>query len=280
MKKLLILHLIVLSFGTLFGKQPDEVAKRTLEREIKVSGKYLYGEAVGNTKDEAIKMAKSALLSEINKEAVTHPEWQFAKTIQANGVEYNTDMIDLMRGNKFRVIAYIKKDNIAVIFGNKAPEIKLTDKKVQHGKELPATQPQKTQSEVVQIIPIPAFVEEKVQPKKEEIKVPVLENSQNMPVSDNHMNTGDILEQIVAAISFSEIQKILDANKRKGKVVSGTIDKLTAPEKVYLIVYRKTGDIVAILDKGSNASRKDLRSGEIKGKEILEQNQVIWFQLF
>ena len=281
MKHLIILFLVLLPFGTLSAQQSDEATKRALEREIKVSGNYLYGEAVGSTKEEAVTMAKSALLSEINKEAVNHPEWSFAQTIQANGVEYNTDMIDLMRGSKFRVIAYIKKDNIQVVFDNKTPEIKIENKKdTQEKTQTPINQAQKTQAEILQATPAPASVEETEQPKVEEPTASVPEETLYVPVIDNHTNTSDLLEQIKATKSMPEIQKILDKNKRMGKVVSGTIDKLTTPEKAYLIVYNKTGEIVAILDKGNSDSRKDLLSGEIKGKEIQTQNQIIWFMLF
>jgi len=279
MKHIIILFLLELSSGALFAQQPDEAANRALEREVKTSGSYLYGEAVGNTKDEAVRMAKTDLVSEINKESLNHPEWQFAKSIQAKDVEYNTDIIELMRGSKFRVIAYIKKDSIAVVFDNKAPEIKLEDKKVRQEKEQIGYSATKTQPKAVQTTPAPAFVEGEVQSKK----VVMASDSDKIlyePVIDNHTNTGDLLKQILEATSISEIQKILDKNKRTGKVVSGTIDKLIVPEKAYLIVYRKTGEIVAILDKGSNVARKDLLSGEMKGKEILEQNQVMWFQLF
>ena len=282
MKHLIFLFLIGFSFGTLSAQQSDEATKRALEREIKVSGDYLYGEAVGNTKDEAIKMAKTALLSEINKEAANHPEWQFAKTIQAKGVEYNTDMIDLMRGSKFRVIAYIKKDYIQVVFNNKAPEIKIEDKKDSQKKtQMPDTQPKKTQTEVVKPTPVLAPLEEKEQPNIEEAKLSVSETPQYVsPIADNPTNTNDLLEQIKTTSAMPEILKILDKNKRKGKVVSGTIDKLTTPEKAYLIVYKKTGEIIAILDKGSSADRKDLISGKIIGKDIQTQNQIIWFILF
>ena len=246
-RKILILLATGFFAVTLFAQQPDEAAKRALEREIKVSGNYLYGEAVGNTKDEAVKMAKTALVSEIKKEALNHLDRQFAKSIQTKDVEeYNIDMIDLMRGKKFRVIAYIKKDNIAAVFDNKKSEVKLTDKKVQQEKVQPVTQQQMPPATVV----------------------------------DSRMSTDGLLKQIVNASSIREVQKILVENKKVGKVAYGTMDKLTAPEKAYLVVYKKSGEIVAILDKGSIINRKDLLSGETKGNELSEQNQVIWFQLF
>ena len=260
---------ICLTVGNLSAQQPDESAKRALEREIKVSGNYLYGEAVGNTKDEAVNMAKNALVSEINKEALNHPEWQFAKSIQANDVEYETDMIDLMRGNKFRVVAYIKKDNLTAVFqDNKTPEVKLADKKeIKQEKQQPiatlaTSAPVNSVEETATVVPKTS----KSQP--------------SVKATETANNYGDLLEQIVSAGSLREIQTILVANKKKGKASYGTMDKLTAPEKAYLVVYKKTGEIIAILDKGSSVNRKDLLSNKVLEKEIVEQNQVIWFQLY
>jgi hypothetical protein len=256
MKHLIILFLAGFSFGILFAQQPNETDKRALEREIKVSGDYLYGEAICNTKEEAIEMAKIALVSEINKEVMNHPGWQFTRPVQVKDVEPNINIIDLMRGSKFRIITYVRKDNITIVLNNKTQENKLPNE---------TEKPKETRS-VIQ--------EQKIQTAS------VPEKKLSAPVVSNYNDTNNLLDQIVAATSMPEIRKILDTSKRKGKVVSGTIDTLTTPEKAYLIVYKTTGEIVAILDKGSDTNRKDLISGEIKGKEIQTQNQVIWFILF
>ena len=122
----------------------------------------------------------------------------------------------------------------------------------------------------------------------------VKSNNQSGNINTNNANARDntnqqqlrsdktvsLLNQIVSAPSLYEIHNILVENKKTGKVAYGTMDKLTEPEKAYFIVYKKTGEIIAILDKGSIDKRKDLLTGEMKGKEILEQNQVIWFQLY
>jgi len=228
MKQLILLLLTGFSIGTLCAQQSDEAANRALEREVKTSGNYLYGEAVANTKEEAADMAKTALASEIHNEHLL----QGAAFSQTQDEEYNTNIIELMRGNKFRVIAYIKKDDIAVS-NNETPKI-----------------------------------------------APVSNNETPETVAANPANTGSVLDKIINASSIYEVQKIFNENKRTGKVVSGTMDKLITPENAYLIVYKNTGEIVAILDKGSAANRKDLLSGETKGDEILEENQIIWFQLF
>jgi hypothetical protein len=254
----ILIGLILYSAGNIISAQTNgNDEKRTLEREIKTSGSYLYGEAVGKDKQEATKLAKSMLISEINRESVNHPEWQFAKTIKADDIQYAADMIDLARGNKVRVIAYLKKDNIQAIFSNNAPKIQLSDKK---GNK----QNDKIQDTSVKV------VTEKTGKTKELLA--------NESVSEQ----SELLKSIISTTSASEINKILRANKMKGKVAYGGINTLTDASKAYILVY--TDDkIIAILDKGGGTERKDLISGENKNVADLYKdkgNMRIWFQLF
>ena len=238
------------------AQESGDSEKRLLEREIKTSGLYLYGEAVGKDKSEATKLAKSMLTSEINKEVMNHPEWQFAKTIKADDIEYTTDMIDLARGNRTRVIAFLRKDNIQAIFSDDTPKIKLSDKKEDKKKE-------KEQEVVV--------IQEKVAVVKEESAY-----TGNLTAEQS-----ELLKHIVNADSATEINKILRTNKTKGKVAYGGINTLTDSNKVYILIYTSNNEIIAILDKGEGTERKDLRSGAYKNTaDIYKGNMRIWFQLF
>ncbi len=310
MRKVTLILFINFLLFPLFGIAQDanEAEKRAIEREIKTSGDYLYGEAVANTKDEAVKAAKSVLVSEINKEILNNHEWQFAKSIQAKDVEYDTDMIDLMRGNKFRVIAYIKKDNLEVVFHDKSPEIKLSDKKETKASK---KKEEKEVKETVAVAEAPAVKEETVSvaeiaPAEEivviEEAIPVSETivaTVTEEVPSNVVETAvpvamesavlekeyyykgdDLLGKIVKAPSAREVNKILADNKKNGKAMYGNMESLMNPENAYIIVYKRTGEIVAILDKGSHSSRRDLISGEMKNKDIYTGNQVTWFQIY
>ena len=277
---------ILLTWGcvlTLLAQQPDETAKRALEREVKTSGTYLYGEAVANTKDDAVKFAKTALVSEINKEILNNYDWQFANMIQAKDVEYYVEIIDLMRANKFRVIAYVKKENLTAVFQyNVMPEIELTDKDV-YPWELEKIQQTDTYTspavDPTMNIYQPVEVEESAfLPEIPEFTI--VDETSNRQFPFYGATSDDILRQILHAASPRQIQTILNSNKKNGKAAYGTMDKLMQPEAAYLIVFSQTGEIVAILDKGSASLRKDLISGVTYGREIFNNNQVIWFQLF
>ena len=284
MKKLAAILITWSCVWILPAQQPDETAKRALEREVKTSGAYLYGEAVANKKDEAVKAARVALITEINKEILNNHDWQFANSIQAKDVEYYTDMIDLVRGNKFRVIAYVKQENLTALFNNyESPEVKLTDKdtplleldKIQQTAASPTVDTIKS----VQPVKVAASA---IAPEKPQfaIEEDTLSHQSAVGSQMSAIESSDILKQIVSASSPRQIQTILDSNKKNGKAAYGTMDKLIQPEVAYLIVLNQTGEIVAILDKGSVNHRKDLISGETYGKEIFNNNHVIWFQLF
>lgn len=258
------LHFIFIGLFLLFttnwisAQENGDSEKRALEREIKTSGLYLYGEAVGKDKSEATKLAKSMLISEINKEAMNHPEWQFAKTIKADDIEYSSDMIDLARGNKTRVIAYLKKENIQAIFADNVPKVKLSDKKEEKKKES----------------------EKKINVEPETINK--VEN-EAMDASNSSSEHSELLTLIVNATSATEVNKILRLNKTKGKVAYGGINTLTDSSKAYILIYTANDNIIAILDKGEGTERKDLISGENKNVTDLYKekgNMRIWFQLF
>jgi len=247
--------LLIFSVGAIWmlsAQQSNETAKKELRNEVKRSENYLYGQATADTKEDAVKFSKKDLECRINEELLEHYDWQFAKTIQGKDVEYYVEMIDLRQGSKYYVIAYIKKESLkAIFYSDKMPEIKLIDKKVTPQVE------EKSQQTMVMEMP--------TQQSKTIMEAPTLQ--------------GDLLTQIVTAASLDEIQTILISNKRRGKVVYGTMDKLFQPEEAYFIVYN-IGEIVAILDKEYNNTRRDLISGKIYGKEILNNNQILWFQLF
>ena len=253
MRKIFFIYLFAIIALPIIGQEAEN-DKRALEREIKTSGIYLYAEAVGKDKAEASKIAKTTLVSEINKEILKHPEWQFAKSIQADDIEYQTDLIDLPRGNKTRVIAYLKKDNIQVIFSEEAPKIKLNDKKEEKKKEEKETEQTKiTVSEVV----------EEITPMNEENSV------------------SPLLQSIIDATSASEINKILRDNKLIGKAMYGGANTLIDSSKAYILVYKPDGEIIALFDKEDSDDKTDLRSGEIKNmKQLFRGNLYIWFQLF
>lgn len=286
----LFLFINLLFSGFLIAQNEDDSEKRAMEREIKTSGNYLYGEAVADTKEEATKAARTALLSEINQEIVNNRDWQYAKSIQAKDVEYNADMIDLMRGNKYRAIAYIKKDNLEVVFDDKAPEINLSDKntepekkKESEKKEEVVVEEVKAEAEKVEIAPVVeevAVVEAVPEAQNPESVAPAAPETPKNEEKEYYYKNNDLLGQIVRAPSAREVNKILADNKKNGKAMYGAMESLSNPASAYLVVYKKSGELVAILDKSSQDARRDLITGEMKGKDIYTGNQVIWFQIY
>lgn len=266
MKSAIILMVLAVFFiaNPISAQENGDDEKRTVEREIKTSGLYLYGEAVGKDKSEATKLAKSMLVAEINKEALNHPEWQLAKTIKAEGVEYTADLIDMPRGNKTRVIAYLKKENIQAVFAENVPKVKLSDKKGENKKEK-------------------AKREEPEKAIDADLLMTGNEKSEPTGADDSRGEQSELLKSIVNATSASEVNKILRFNKSKGKVAYGGINTLTDSSKAYILIYSANDRIIALLDKGEGAERKDLISGENKNVADLYKekgNMRVWFQLF
>jgi len=264
MKQLIQLCLMILLAFPAMAQQPaDESAARAKEREVKTSGDYLYGESVANTQAEAVRLAKSILVSEINREILTRKDWQYAKQITANDVEYAVESIDLARGSKMRAIAYVRKDGIEAIFDNKgkAPAVSLTDKKVE--KEPTQTKPEEQTAQELAV----------TEP------TPVQEQAEEMPVQSPPASTNNpVLDEVLLCKTVREASDVFENYRKKGKLMYGRTGTNLAAENSYLMIYQ-AGEIVAFLDKGQGSNRKNLLTGEQVSAHSFNALQI-WFQIF
>ena len=253
-----IIQVIIFSFllfPSVVMAQTDDSEARAKEREIKTTGLYLYGEAVANTKDEAIKLAKSILASEINQEILTRKDWQYAREISAKDVEYSVESIDLARGSKMRAITFVRKDGIEAIFDkSKAPTVSLTDKKVE-----------KKPTPTLAQTPTPAPISEV---QKQQVQTP--------PAPTNN----PVLDEILPCKTVKEVSAVFEKYKKKGKLVYGRTGTNLSSENSYLMIYNQAGEVTAILDKGQGSSRKNLLTGEQASIYSFNAAAQIWFQIF
>lgn len=271
MKHFIQLSLIIfLIFPAMAQQQTDESTARAKEREIKTSGNYLYGESVADTKEEAVKLAKSILVSEVNKEILTRKDWQFAKKISAKDVEYSVESIDLARGSKIRAIAFVRKDGIEVIFDKaKAPNVNLIDKKAekaltQNGlQEFAVTVPTHEPSSTPVATPT-------LTTKFDEIESP-----QTSPIPTNNL----VLDEILICKTIKEVSAVFENHKKKGKLVYGRTGTNLSSENSYMMIYNQAGEIVAFLDKGQGSTRKNLLTNEQVSPHSFNASQI-WFQIF
>jgi len=250
--------MVLLAFPAMAQQPADESAARAKEREVKTSGDYLYGESVANTKAEAIRLAKSILVSEINREILTRKDWKYPKQISANDVEYAVESVDLARGSKIRAIAYVRKDGIEAIFDKgKAPVESLTDKK---------ESTQKTPQEPAQVFTV---IDPTSEPKKEEKPV------QTPPVSTNN----PVLDEILRCKTANAASDVFENYRKKEKLRYGRSGTNLTDENSYLMIYNQAGEIVAFLDKGQGSTRKNLLTGEQVSAHSFNAFQI-WFQIF
>ncbi len=294
MKRLIQIVLAVcLSFPLMAQEQTGDAEKRTKEREIKTSGEYLYGEAVANSKDEAVKLAKSILVSEINQEILKREDWQFAKEIKVTDVEYSLESIDLVRGSKIRAIAFVRKDGLAAIFDKNAPSINLKDKSNKKTKEKTQTdakveqkqvqvqdttvKTEKERTPVATTVPVVTPQQVKDQLVQEVQAQPdVAETTQpQAPASGNA-----ILDTILQSKHVKNAAALFEKYKRTGKLAYGKPDTNLTQGNAYLMIYDRSGNILAFLDKRQGASRKNLLTGEQVNASAFNNASQIWFQIF
>ena len=262
MKKIYCLLICIIFLTPIVAQEvEDSNEKRTLERDVKTSGNYLYGEAVHENIKEAEKIAKTMLISEIKKEALNRPEWQFAKKLEANNVATDVEKIELPRGSRYRVIAYIKKDDVVAVFDNTIQEVVI--KTPQNEKQNSGSNDKKnTASQTPTPTPVPV---NETKPKQE---TPAPAQTDN-----------EILEAFLKVQNAKEAGELLTKYRKQGKLVYGKPEQEVAQEKSYWIVYNRSGNILGIIDRGSNDKRVNLLTGQQVEARTFASKNYLWFQL-
>lgn len=249
-KVLLLIFFLLLCGKPAAQEEMTEEMKRTLEREVKTSGLYHYGEAVDKEKDQALSVALSQLLSGINEE-MTDAGSSLTKEL----ISLHAGRVDLPRGNRVRVLVFIKKAELPALLASKGTVA-------------------------------PAEKQESAKPVQE-IEMSIEENATLPQANPGAEQSGSLsadqqtlLNEIVHAGSVAEINKLLRENKMKGKLVFGSMNTLTNSATVYILVYKASGEIIALLDRGAGGERMDLVSGGNKPvPDIYKGNLRLWFQL-
>lgn len=254
--KTLLLLFLCLCYGNIMAQQePTEEMKRALEREVKTSGLYHYAEAVDKEKTQAATMALSQLLATIQGEGTID-----ATALTQEHLSLHVGKIELPRGNRIRVITFLKKAELPTLLTSLATAAP-------------------TKKEPIKLEEKPLSVEEQKETITEKATTPPAEQAN--PVTGSLTTEQQaLLAELVGAGSVTEINKLLRENKMKGKLVFGSMNTLTNSEVAYILVYKANGEIIALLDRGSGSDRQDLISGErMPVPGIYKGNLRLWFQL-
>lgn len=289
MKQIFIYFLFSISITNCFAQT---VSNQDMERKIKTTDLYIYGESTYENQDDAISEAKRVLITKILE---FEPSLFSKNDLIINAVRDSKDVISMPRGIKYRAIAFILKSEIQEI-----GKISLTDQernipvkehkisesfKQEEEKHLPLNS--QSQSDPIKFVNKTQNDSEVICQSKEQIintndinQVSDLKNDKAKDDSfgQTFSNGIELLKYIISVKDANILSKLFEEQKHKGMLVYGGKNSMLFPDKCYLVVYSRDGIVKAYLDMG-NSSRKNLITGEYESLENYKDIPYIWFQV-
>lgn len=265
--------LFLYSFG-------QETLPREQEREIKMSGKYYFGEGTSFDEAEAKKIALNQLTQAVVVSLVQQSIKSEIPKEQLQTLEMQAKTAQLALTGRIRILAWISKESIqitsngAIVFQPETnPE---TDKIV------PDAIPPK--EETAKVEP-PKEEQTKIEPPKEEpAKVePANIEETSSKLVDTHPFIQDLVKS--GTNTYSKFTgKVNDWRKKQGiEVVHGRKSSFSFPDKCYIAVFdtSKTKTLIALLDAGNYQSRTDLLTGNTiqNPEQHYRGNDIRWIEI-
>lgn len=246
MKRLLFILLAISSILTVSAN--DNRQKQI--NEIKKNNAYLYADVTKATPEEAVSHAIKQL-----KEAIII--WVSERTdstnIQIADLKAYYDTIMTTRANMYRVLAYVKKENLLPFF--KQYNLTLVDS-LDNEKTI------------------------QTKPERKESSDTIANAKVRRLLKNNFLGrTGGVLDKIKRAKNFFELKEIMEPLKAKGDIKDyGKYATAENLDDCYLIIYDPAGNIKAILSKGTK-ERQNLKTGKPDLISNYRGCGAIWFTI-
>ncbi len=240
-KHLVLVLLFSIGGNGLFAQK--EVQSSAEFNVIKRDKDYIYAEATMSTQEEAMELARDMLNDKIKTYVSTQKKLQNSEAFVAKNYASFTEGLSLQRGSMMRVVVYIKKSDIIPVESLENVEIISNDK-----------------------VPAGVEVEESV---PEEVTLPPLQQWQE-----------DTLKQLLGIVSFNEVQGVFQSLKAQGKLAGyGKYATMTNPEKCYLLIYNKEGEVKATLSRPNPEKRVNMHSMQTDDVANYKGCGALWFIL-
>jgi len=261
-KMLLIAVFLLLSATNGYGQ---ETLSREQEREIKVSGKYFFGEGTAFDETEA----KSIALNELTQAVLVSLLQQSIKTekneVLQKTLEIQAKTAHLPLTGRVRILAWIAKDNIN---GQGDPDKITTELKNPEPKNQSPVNPvipesEKNPAPVVLVAPEP-----ETKPTPDPSKPPIV---------------SPVIQDLATSGTYNKFTSKVSNWKRQGKEITyGRKSSFQYPDKCYIAVFNSSKTLIALLDAvAGNNSRTDLLTGNIIQNPELHYsgNELLWIQI-
>ena len=259
-------------------QQDPYAAEKVKIREIKLSGEYYYSDVSSADIEDLQATARHLLALSVQERERTSKE---VSKVVADSCRY----IHLKLLDRPRVFAYVSKEAGAVyLFGKPQTTTSPTVLNV------PMARKDTTKVTIRDTVRVTVQDTTKVM-VRDTVRV-VLQDTTRVVVRDTtHVTdtvrkqleirtTGnDRLDRIARMKTIKEVEAYFIAEKKAGRMMFGKMKTAVRPESCYLLVFSKTGDVVAVLDRGEK-SRRNLITGKRGDRvENYPGHGVIWFTI-
>lgn len=244
----------LLSFMILFIGQETYAqvsTEKAQERDVKISGNYYYGDGISDKEKDAKLLALDELKLMISEDLKVNN--QNISSIGFDGFEQNIGTIVMPIQNRFRVIAFILKNEIKV----------------------ESNGPKKLM--VIRIMPDGTVTNENTM---EESTKQTQSNTNNTTAtkttttqSISNINS-PIISQLIKLTDSKDVGVLLNENKLNGNLIYGRLNTIDDIKNCYFVII-KSGKLVDVLDQGETS----IRNGLITGDNVdytLVQDIIYW----
>lgn len=284
-RQIIVLLICLVSTVNLNAQNSDP---KKLEREIKISGNFYYGDGSDKSEEDAKKLALEELKLMISEDV--RESNSDVTTIDFQGFETNIGTITIPMEGRVRVIAFLQKKEVKV---NPAGEKRLmvirlspdgpalvgnensVKEETRPKAEVKKTETATPKSEVTQPTATPETTNKPESPEQNRPTAPKTVKANQPAISQ--IPTNQTIDNLLKLSSSKEVGDYLNENKGKGVLMFGRLSNLQNPEKCYFVII-KDGRLLDVLDKSSSAVRKGLMSGkQIDYKDV--SDTIYWIYI-
>lgn len=288
--------LICLFFAHVANAQEQNEEEKAKIKEIKLSGNYYFADVTMDKVKDALELALRNLILGIQSDL------SVGKEIEPR-VEAKWQHIALPRAGKQWVFAYIYKGDVDSTFSGQKMAVEKKDTLVtvppvtkDSLPDIPVArdtavttvqtdttgntgqvQTTDTSYEVQRVTDTVVVVQKDtvVVSRRDTVVVREIVKEEKPRGTGNAM-----LDHILTFKKIDELQRYFVQQKEKGKLMFGKLSTAVTPEKCYMVVFSRSGEVIAILDKG-NGTRRNLTQGTDDDRlENYKGQGKVWFQLY
>ena len=276
------------------GAQEQYQEEKAKIKEIKLSGNYYYADVTMDKLNDARELALQNLILGVQSDL------SVGKEIIPR-IKEKWQHIALMRENKQRVFAYIYKGDVDEKFAGQKADSDVVEQDTLAGIPVKDVVSAGDTTASGERGGVAVVAEEKVVPDTvKAVEVQRVTDTVTVVRKDTVVvtrrdtvvvrevvkegaprGTGNpMLDKILTFRKIDELQRYFVEQKEKGKLMFGKLSSVVTPEQCYMVIFSRSGEVTAILGKGTTTRCNLTKGTEGDRLENYPNQGKVWFQLY